>query len=205
MADLGERLTAKAGPLPVWGWAVLAVGGYFLYQHFKGSSASTSTSGTPASASTDTGAVSGTSGQGNAADNVNSNLLAALLQESQSAQDALTQALYATYAGGSGSSSSQAAATTAPSTTTTSTTTNNYYYSTDTSGSTAAGQNSPPPPPPPPPGGGGGGGGGTVPVPLSFSAAKAAGNVALSSPSQVQAISSGGKVYVPRTGRPAAV
>ena len=43
----GSLLTRKFGPLPAWGWVVLAVGAYYLYKKFSGSSSS-STVGTTA-------------------------------------------------------------------------------------------------------------------------------------------------------------
>ena len=79
-----QRFTAKVGPLPVWAWALLIlVAGYLVYRlTSKGSSTTSSTTDT--GSSTDTATTSGdtgnppASGQGGAADNVNSDLLSQL-------------------------------------------------------------------------------------------------------------------------------
>lgn len=42
----GSFLTQKAGPLPVWGWLVVAVVGIYLYRRISGSSSSSGSSGT---------------------------------------------------------------------------------------------------------------------------------------------------------------
>ena len=43
MTDLTDELKHKAGPLPIWAWGVLAVGGVFAFQAFKGKTSSPST------------------------------------------------------------------------------------------------------------------------------------------------------------------
>ena len=44
----GNRLTAKVGPLPVWGWAVLIVGvGYLAYRHFSSGAGAVSQTAAP--------------------------------------------------------------------------------------------------------------------------------------------------------------
>lgn len=41
-ADVGGALTSHVGPLPAWGWAAIALAGYFAYEHFaSGSNAAT--------------------------------------------------------------------------------------------------------------------------------------------------------------------
>jgi hypothetical protein len=61
-------LTRRLGPLPVFGWLIVAVAAYFLYSHYKGSSTATAgttlDSGTPGmfAAPTDQGGGGGSSG-----------------------------------------------------------------------------------------------------------------------------------------------
>jgi len=110
---IGARLTAKVGPLPVWGWALLLlIAGYLVYRFSgAGSSSSSSSSGatnsdgsnlgtdagvsdsstTPAGG--DTGGSPPASGQGGAADNLSSDLFGQLtgLQGSVDALTALVQ------------------------------------------------------------------------------------------------------------------
>ena len=69
----GNVLTRKAGPLPVWGWVVVVVGGYLIYRRLSGkssSSAGTAGSATGASGSgyypfPGSGGASGGGGGGN--------------------------------------------------------------------------------------------------------------------------------------------
>lgn len=65
-AKKGFNLTKKAGPLPVWAWAAIAlIGGYLLYEHYKGTSSSaTSAIGSTPSAANDSGTDSSGSGSG---------------------------------------------------------------------------------------------------------------------------------------------
>src|ERR1700681_1264559 len=86
---IGSKLTKKGGPVPVWGWGVVAlVGAYFVYKYISGKNASSAattaatapTTGTTGLTSADTsggggGGYSGAGGQGQ---------LAALLQQLQS-------------------------------------------------------------------------------------------------------------------------
>lgn len=134
-AKKGLNLTKKVGPLPVWAWAAIAlIGGYLLYEHYKGTSSSATSTTTPASTAADpntdtTGSGSGTSGTipdqsattpyGTAHGDTSSQLLSAL--------EAETEAL-------SNLSANQGAAGG------TTTTTNNYYPvgGSGASGSTSA-------------------------------------------------------------------
>jgi hypothetical protein len=108
--SLGERLTAKAGPLPVWAWAALLLGAFLAYQHFHSSASSTTNAGAGTTGGTDnadtTGAAPsdltpispdsglpvGSSGQGGAADNINDTLLSQL-SGFQASIDSLTAAV----------------------------------------------------------------------------------------------------------------
>jgi hypothetical protein len=108
MPSLSQRLTAKAGPLPVWAWAAVLLGAFLAYNHFHSSSSSTSTSSTGAGGSstgttdttTDTTPVTsgdsssdtGTGGGGGSASNVNDELLSQL-SGFQSSIDSLTAAV----------------------------------------------------------------------------------------------------------------
>ncbi len=65
-AGIGDRLTRKVGPLPVWGWAFLIVGGYLAYRKLSGGSSvpagsdlSGGTIGTPTDSSGMAGGVGG--------------------------------------------------------------------------------------------------------------------------------------------------
>lgn len=60
--DLKTRLTAKVGPLPVYAWAVIAVGGFYLWNHYR-STSSQNASVTPQGSDT-AGMVSGDTGAG---------------------------------------------------------------------------------------------------------------------------------------------
>lgn len=113
---LGQRLTAKAGPLPVWAWAAVILGAYLLYTHLHPATAATTTGATtdttadtsdqtPVSAG-DTGNPPA-SGGGDPGSNVNDTLLSQL-SGFQSSIDALTGAVQSSQAfgadgGGSGS------------------------------------------------------------------------------------------------------
>ena len=77
----GAGLAKKAGPLPVWGWAVAALVVYFLYKRFA-SSSSSAVASSPASVGTgtttvplDTGGGAPASGQGSPMDNLSADLL----------------------------------------------------------------------------------------------------------------------------------
>jgi len=91
-----ERLTAKAGPLPVYAWAlILLAAGYLAYRLLGSSSSSSSTPATPAAAPTDTTGDTGSppaSGQGSAAGNLNDSLFSQL-SGFQDSVDALTAAV----------------------------------------------------------------------------------------------------------------
>lgn len=94
-AGLGQRLTAKVGPLPVWGWAVAILGAYLLYTRLHPAAAA-ATSSTNSTATPDTSGDSASqvpsSGQGSAADNMNG-LLLDQLSANTSSLDALTSQL----------------------------------------------------------------------------------------------------------------
>lgn len=88
-----ERLTAKAGPLPVWLWAVVILGAFLAWQHFRGGGdtavgASTSDQ-TPVTTGGDASSDVGVAGGGSPASNVNDGLLSQL-SGMQSSVDALT-------------------------------------------------------------------------------------------------------------------
>ena len=101
------RLTAKAGPLPVWAWAlVILVGGYLAYRLLGNKAGSSSTTAdttvedtpTPAIDSDttpvggDTGSPPGQSGMGSSADNLSADLYGQLTGL-QGSVDALTSAV----------------------------------------------------------------------------------------------------------------
>lgn len=93
-AGFANRLTAKVGPLPVWGWAAAILGAYLLYTRLRPASAAvpaTDTTATP-DTSGDTGSQVPASGQGSAADNLNGTLLDQLGANTSSI-DALTSQL----------------------------------------------------------------------------------------------------------------
>lgn len=52
----GNFLTAKMGPLPVYGWLVVAVAGYLLYRYYKNQSSSNPSGVMPDSGATPSGA-----------------------------------------------------------------------------------------------------------------------------------------------------
>lgn len=93
-AGFQQRLTAKVGPLPVWGWAVAILGTYLLYTQLRpsGSSTTTPTTLTDATSGNDSGAQVPASGQGSPADNVSGGMLDSL-GANTSAVDALTSQL----------------------------------------------------------------------------------------------------------------
>lgn len=92
-AGVGARLTAKVGPLPVWGWAAAILGAYLLYTHFHPAAAAPATDATPApDTSGNTGSQVPASGQGSASDNLNGALLDQLSANTSSI-DALTSQL----------------------------------------------------------------------------------------------------------------
>lgn len=94
-----NALTRKAGPLPVYAYALIAVAVWFLFLRggVSAGSAATGLPYTPAS-STGSAAQQPASGQGSPADNANADLLSALLGSTQSSYDALLAALQ--YGGG---------------------------------------------------------------------------------------------------------
>jgi hypothetical protein len=57
----GNVLTRKIGPLPGWAWAAVAVGGYYLYKKYKGSSTAASTTAATTASTGDNGAALPTS------------------------------------------------------------------------------------------------------------------------------------------------
>lgn len=87
-------MTRKVGPLPVWAWAAVILGAYLLYSHFHPSSATAAS--TPVGADPGSDAQQPASGQGNAADNLNGQMLDLLL----SGQDNLLSMLQSSTAGG---------------------------------------------------------------------------------------------------------
>lgn len=108
--SIGARLTAKAGPLPVWAWAaMILVGGYLVYR-LRGGGSSTATTAATSSDTSSAGSVdtsstpvgsgdvssdTGSAGAGGAASNVNDSLLSQL-SGFQSSIDALTAAVQTT-------------------------------------------------------------------------------------------------------------
>lgn len=88
---LVTRLTAKVGPLPVWGWAAVILGAYLLYSRMR-PPAATTTADTSSASTTDgtTGSAQvPASGQGGSVDNLSGQLFDALGANS-AAVDALT-------------------------------------------------------------------------------------------------------------------
>lgn len=100
---LPAELTRKVGPLPVWGWAALAVAAGFLLLRSRSSSA------TPVLPAASSGAQQPASGQGNPADNSSGDLLDAL-GANQDAANALLAAVQAA-GGGYGSTAGSGTAT----------------------------------------------------------------------------------------------
>lgn len=82
--SIGARLTAKVGPLPVWGWAAVILGAYLLYTRVSSSSGSGGPAATDATGVTandgtaDSGAQVPASGGGTPADNVSAQVADAL-------------------------------------------------------------------------------------------------------------------------------
>ena len=85
------RLTAKAGPLPVWAWAALILGAVFIYSR-RHPGAKTDTTATPPDSSSSSGADSVSSGQGGAGDNMSQPMFDSLAANTSSL-DALTSQL----------------------------------------------------------------------------------------------------------------
>ncbi len=108
-----QRFTGKVGPLPVWAWAALIlVVGYLVYRvSGAGKGSSADTSATTDSATADTPTTSGDSGNppagggGNAADNMNGDLLSSL-GGLQGSVDSLTALVQSTPAFGTGDGNS---------------------------------------------------------------------------------------------------
>lgn len=124
-------VTRKLGPLPAYGWALLAIGGYLGWQYLKGTSAAASPNNNAAPAAVtpnmaSSGNPAGDAGGGNGAGNLSADLLNALGQGTFGIHDA-----YNTY-------------TYSP--------TSTYDYSTSTTTTTDYGSGSPNPSQPPPPG-----------------------------------------------------
>lgn len=102
MPKATNALTRKAGPLPVWAWAAVAVGAWFLFFRGGGQSAETPVPVGPSTSGDTSGAQQPASGQGGPTDNLNSDLLDALLANQKSSYDALLHALqYGPNVGGS--------------------------------------------------------------------------------------------------------
>lgn len=95
---LPKELTRKAGPLPVYGWALLAVAAGFLYLRGRGATAAT-----PVLPAASSGAQQPASGQGNPADNSSGDLLDALGANADAANALLAAVQAAGYGGGYGS------------------------------------------------------------------------------------------------------
>lgn len=94
--SIGERLTRKVGPLPVFVWAALILAAGYLFYRRSGGSSSQTTAGAPVSAGTsgsDTGAVSGSGGSGSPASNLTPDLIGQLYDVNASTIDSLTNAI----------------------------------------------------------------------------------------------------------------
>lgn len=65
-SDIEGRLTEKAGPIPVWGWVAVAIGGWYLYNARKKAASANSPTQTTASSTgaTSAGQTSNTGDQG---------------------------------------------------------------------------------------------------------------------------------------------
>lgn len=94
--SIAARLSRKVGPLPVWAWAAVILGAYFLYTRLHGgssssSAASNSTPATPTdtTSGSDSGAQVPVGGGGSPVDNSSANLLSAI-GANQAALDQLT-------------------------------------------------------------------------------------------------------------------
>ena len=57
---IGGRLTQKVGPLPVYAWAILAIGGYYLYTRYQSSAATAAATTATTPSTTDTTGTTGT-------------------------------------------------------------------------------------------------------------------------------------------------
>jgi hypothetical protein len=100
-ATVKTKLTHKVGPFPVWAWAGLVIGTYFLIFRGPFGKAAKASGGTqlPYTPTSGSGAQQPASGQGSPVDNTNGDLLSAL-QENASSHDALLAALqYGAYGG----------------------------------------------------------------------------------------------------------
>jgi hypothetical protein len=100
-ATVKTKLTHKVGPFPVWAWAGLVIGAYFLIFRGPFGKAAKASGGTqlPYTPTSGSGAQQPASGQGSPVDNTNGDLLSAL-QENASSHDALLAALqYGAYGG----------------------------------------------------------------------------------------------------------
>lgn len=87
--SFAARLTRKVGPLPVWAWAAIILGAYFLYTRLHSSSATSSS--TPATPTTDTtGSDTGAVGSSSAPDTSG---LSGALDTNTATLDQLTQQL----------------------------------------------------------------------------------------------------------------
>lgn len=75
-SQVPATLTRKAGPAPVWVWAVVAIVGYYVYANFRGGSAGAAVSPSPNVQAS--GQTQGDAGAGNAAGGLTADLIAAL-------------------------------------------------------------------------------------------------------------------------------
>lgn len=100
-----RELTRKAGPLPVYAWALLALAAFLVYRHSAGSASAATAAGVPVAAAS--GAQQPASGQGSPVDNSGGDLLDALGANSDAA-NALLAAVQAGSGGGYGSGAGSA-------------------------------------------------------------------------------------------------
>jgi hypothetical protein len=63
-ATSSNPLTRKAGPLPVWAWALLLIAAYFLYTRLRGNTAAAAPAANPVPLAPSTGATGDQSGGG---------------------------------------------------------------------------------------------------------------------------------------------
>lgn len=98
-----KPLTRKVGPLPVYGWVALALILFLLYRHVSSASGATSQQ-TPVTPNVGSAAQQPASGQGTAADNVDSGLLDALNANSAAYDKLLAALQYGTSATSGGGS-----------------------------------------------------------------------------------------------------
>lgn len=96
----GNALTRKLGPLPVWAWAVVVLGAWFLFFRTHAAAATTPVPVSRNTSGADSGAQPPASGQGSPADNMNSDLLNALLTNQKTSYNSLLTALQTMSAGG---------------------------------------------------------------------------------------------------------